>query len=166
MDDLPTQLKKTKLMDVPLGASKLSELAAFLIVTGEQNGRVGDWWMNEDDLCGVGSLLGRRVRGARVHTDIRQKLFDNERHQDRNRVSVMFEEGASEAKMKDEGVIRVKERMPAWRGMTIFYQDHPSYEAAGVMFVDSLEGLIPVYLTYHDTQNVADIFETWNSVPG
>ena len=96
LDDLPTQLKKTKLMDVPLGASKLSELAAFLIVTGEQSGRVGDWWMNEDDLCGVGSLLGRRVRGARVHTDIRQKLFDNERHQDRNRVSVMFEEGASQ----------------------------------------------------------------------
>ena len=68
-------------------------------------------------------------------------------------------------KKKDDGVTRGKAEMPVWRGMTIFYQDHPSYDVAGLMFVDSLEGLIPVYLTYHDVQDVSDIFETWNSVP-
>ena len=59
----------------------------------------------------------------------------------------MFEEGATKARMKDDGVTRGKEERPAWRGMMIFYQDHPSYDVAGMMFVDSLEGLIPVYLT-------------------
>ena len=49
--------------------------------------------------------------------------------------------------------------------MTIFYQDHPGYDGTYPMFVDSLEGLIAVHLTYHEAQDVFDVFETWNSVP-
>ena len=52
-----------------------------------------------------------------------------------------------------------------WRGLTIFYQDHPDYQTKTVMFVDSWQGLIPVNLTYHDIQDYSDVYEVWNSVP-
>ena len=97
-----------------------------------------------------------------AHADIRRRLFDHERHRDRNIVSVMFEEGARKAKLKDDGVQRGQEKMPEWRGLTIFYQGTPGFDVSNVMFVDSWEGLIPVHLTYHDMQNFADVFETWS----
>ena len=115
----------------------------FLIVNGEKEGRKGDWWLNEDDLRGVGSLLGRRVRGGRVHADIRRRLFDHERHRDRNRLSVMFEENAKEAKLKDDGLVRGHEKRAPRRGVTLFYQERPKDDDVHLMYVDSPEGFGP-----------------------
>ena len=49
-----------------------------------------------------------------------------------------------------------------WCGMTIFYEDLPSYDDTKVIYVDVPEGLLPVCASYGEIQDEEDIFETWN----
>ena len=55
----------------------------------------------------------------------------------------------------------------AWAGMTISYEDLPSYEdAAGVYFLNTPEGLIPVELTHEEWLNVNAIYAARDPAEG
>ena len=47
-------------------------------------------WLDKHQIQGLSALLGKTVRGVRIHTDARRKLYDHKRHRKCNRLSVMI----------------------------------------------------------------------------
>ena len=161
LNDVPLRMKRTRLMDAPVGAGRLPDLAYYLLAQAQLQNSTTDSWLDEDDLKGVGALLGRRVKGARVHNEVRRRLYDHDRHKSKNRVTIMLVQGSAEPQMRDDEITRSHEKCDPWRGLTIFYEDLPSYDDTKVIYVDTPEGLLPVRANYGEIQDVEDVFETW-----
>ena len=54
-----------------------------------------------------------------------------------------------------------------WHGVTVFYQDRgKSDETYDVYYVDTTEGYLPLSLTYAETEDIREVFNTWNTLPG
>ena len=65
--------------------------------------------------------------------------------------------------MKDDGVTRAQDKQSEdWRGLTIFYEDLPSYQETCVVYFDTPEGLAPIRTKKDQVQDIEDIFQTWN----
>jgi len=159
LDDVPGQMKRqrTAYQQEPQGAGQLPMIAMMCTIGAEE-----DEWLNGSELDSMSSLMGKRVKGVRVHTELRRKLYDHAQHKDCNRLSVMMSESGA-ANMKDDGEERQRKKMPtSWVGLTIFYHDKPDENVRDIYYLDSPEGLLEMNLNFEEAENVTSVYESWS----
>ena len=77
--------------------------------------------------------MNKVIKGVKIHSQPRQKLYDHPRHKSYNRLTVMLNENKV-ADLKDDGIERENTQMKdAWCGLTIFYHDKPIKETTEVV---------------------------------
>ena len=157
LDDVPISIKRTRYQENPAGINQLP-----LVVLNATVYPGSKEWFDKYQVGGLGELMNKVIRGVRIHSQPRNKLYDHERHKRFNRLTIMLNE-AGQVSVKDDGLERTCEKMEKpWCGLTIFYHDKPTYEeAAGVYYLDTPVGLVNVQLTHEEVTNVKDAYGTW-----
>ena len=97
LGDVPNSIEKYK-----VGAGQLTALVKYETKSSQ------DSWLAQDEIDGLGCLLGFHVTGARMHRHPRRRLYDHDRH---SRACT----DADEVEALDEGVRqrRSGEKRPA-----------------------------------------------------
>ncbi len=116
LGDAPNSIEKYK-----VGAGQLTALVKYE-TKGSQ-----DSWLAQDEIDGLGCLLGFHLTGARVHLHPRRRLYDHDCHRRARRLTLMCAD-ANEVEALDDGVGQTRsgeERPVSWTGMTIFYEQRP-----------------------------------------
>ena len=70
--------------------------------------------------------MNKVIKGVKIHSQPRQKLYDHPRHKGYNRLTVMIGKNKI-TELKDDGIKRENQQMKQeWCGLTIFYHDKPT----------------------------------------
>ena len=107
--------------------------------------------------------MNKVIKGVRIHSQPRQKLYDHKWHKKFNRLTVILTNDGK-PHVKDDGLQRDNgQTKDQWCGLTIFYHDKQKYDedVTEVMYLDTPIGLAKVNLTHEENRNVKDVYETW-----
>ena len=157
LDDVPLSMKRGRYQSDPAGAQQLPLVAMNAVIRPQS-----EEWFDKYQIGGLSTLMNKVVRGVRVHSQPRRKLFDHPRHRNFNRLTVMITESGA-VNVKDDGIDRESQKMPNdWCGLTVFYHDKPGYhDIKGTYFLDTPRGLIRTPLTHEELQNVTAVYAAW-----
>jgi len=106
--------------------------------------------------------MNKVVRGVKIHSQPRLKLFDHPRHKNFNRVTFMITQNGS-VNVRDDGTERESIKMPTeWCGLTVFYHDRPGYDdTVGNFYLDTPRGLLEMALTHEELVDTKAVYASW-----
>ena len=123
-----------------------------------------DSWLKSSGKSDLSKLLGVKVLAARAHSHVRNKMFSTKMPKERvRRLTVMMTEN-SETKLSDDwGRTNYKMAEP-WKGVTIFYVAPKNFGGKQSCFLDTPEGLVPVWMTDDEMEDAEHIYASCKGI--
>ena len=90
--DAPPEFKRTKYQYDPAGVAQLPQIAMHATTYTNGTGRSDESctsrseWFDRYQTGGLGVLMNKVIKGVRIHSQPRQKLYDHKRHKKFNRL--------------------------------------------------------------------------------
>ena len=156
-----SEQKEVNYQSTGLGQSRLPLLGMACAVN---NWGKTDAWLKPNEKDQLSKLLGVKVLAARAHAAPRNKLFKNTIPKQKvRRLTVMLSEDLKTNLVDDDGMSSRK-LDESWKGVTVFYICQADQEEKQACFLDTPEGLVPVWMTESEMQDVAHVYQTWKDV--